>query len=99
MDRVRAEPLSAAELYNEYPLKSRPYLLEGAASRWPAIQKWINPEYLIERYGHKSALARLGIVSLRPKPGDASQPKRDIGPFVNRQVMPFADLLNGVLAP
>lgn len=43
--RVHASKLSARE-FASYANANEPLLIEGAASSWPALQRWVEPDYL-----------------------------------------------------
>ncbi|NHV28060.1 cupin-like domain-containing protein [Burkholderia sp. D-99] len=92
--RVPASSLTPESFHRDFVVRSRPCLIEGAASHWPALQKWPEHSYLIERCGEKPVLARLGVVSLQPKSRSeqptGSDPRE---PNVQRQTLSFEAFL------
>lgn len=51
----RRRDLSVEEFRREYFLPSKPVVLEGAASRWPCIDKW-SLDFFVETYGDDPAM-------------------------------------------
>lgn len=47
---VRASDLSYATFVREYVRRNRPVVIDGAAARWPALERW-TPEYFRDRFG------------------------------------------------
>ena len=46
IDRVPASEMDAARFINTYEQPNIPVIIEGAASSWPALQKWSSLEYV-----------------------------------------------------
>lgn len=47
-----ADSLSLSEFQAEHLEPGIPVVLRGAVTDWPAAEKWVDPEYLVERAGH-----------------------------------------------
>ena len=51
VDIEEAERLDARTFRRRYMLRNRPCLVKGAVKRWPAFQKWADPDYLLSKVG------------------------------------------------
>ncbi len=50
---VRAEDLPWEAYLSQFVRRNRPVVIDGAAARWPAMQRW-NPDYLRSRFGDQT---------------------------------------------
>ncbi len=60
LERRHAEDLPYDEFVNEYVIRNRPVIIEGAVSEWPALGAW-TPEFFKERFGSKTVDVTYGV--------------------------------------
>jgi hypothetical protein len=69
-----AEQLDARTFRRRYVLQNRPCLVKRAVMKWPAFQKWADPDYLLSKVGDAEVQAlcspRVEGFGLRPGPQD-----------------------------
>jgi hypothetical protein len=83
VDVEEAERLDAHTFRQRYVLQNRPCLVKRAVTRWPAFQKWADPDYVLSKIGdvevRASCSPRVEGFGLRPGTQDmiASKTTRD----------------------
>ncbi|HEY2785420.1 MAG TPA: cupin-like domain-containing protein [Fimbriiglobus sp.] len=60
VERRKATDLPYEEYLQDYVVKNRPLVIEGAVSQWPALEKW-TPEFFKERFGQKMVNVERGM--------------------------------------
>jgi hypothetical protein len=75
VDVEEAERLDARTFRRRYVLQNRPCLIKRAVARWPAFQKWVDPDYVLSKIGdveiRASCSPRVEGFGLRPGPQDS----------------------------